>query len=121
MVSKASDVQAYIAEAPEERQPALKKLRSLCRKHLKGYEECIEYGMPVYKRDGAMEISFASQKQYIALYVLRKDVLAEFRDALGATSIGKGCVRFTKPSQIDFTVIEKLLVRNAESKSPICE
>jgi uncharacterized protein YdhG (YjbR/CyaY superfamily) len=121
MISKASDVETYIAEAPEDRQAALIKLRSLCRKHLKGCEESIEYGMPVYKRNGAMEVSFASQKQYIAFYVLRKDVLDEFRDALGASSIGKGCVRFTKPGQIDFAVIEKLLERNAESKSAICD
>src|SRR5215831_9242517 len=106
MISKASDVPTYIEEAPEDRHAVLKKLRSLCHKHLKGYEEAIEYGMPAYKRDGVVEISFASQKQYLALYVLRKDVLAEFRDSLGASSIGKGCVRFTKPDQIDFAVIE---------------
>jgi len=120
MISKASDVQSYIDEAPEERQPALKKLRALCRKHLKGYEETIEYGMPVYKRNGAMEISFASQKQYVAFYVLRKDVLDEFRESLVASSIGKGCVRFAKPDQIDFGAVERLLARNAESKSTIC-
>ena len=120
MVNKASDVQAYIAEAPEERQPALKKLRSLCRKHLKNYEERIEYGMPVYKRDGAMEISFASQKQYIALYVMKKEVLDEFRPALGASSIGKGCVRFNKAEKIDFAVIDRLLRRNAQSAAAPC-
>ena len=120
MISKASDVPSYIAEAPEDRHAVLKKLRSLCRKHLKGYKEAIEYGMPAYKRDGVVEISFASQKQYVALYVLRKDVLEEFRDSLAASSIGKGCVRYTKPEQIDFGTVEKLLVRNAESKSAIC-
>ena len=76
--------------------------------------------MPVYKRNGVMEVSFANQKQYIALYILKKDVLDEFRNALSAASIGKGCIRFAKPEKIDFEAIERLLRRNAEAKSPPC-
>jgi len=98
----------------------MERLRKLCVKHLKGYQEGMDYGMPVYKRNGAMEISFASQKQYIALYVMKKDVLDEFRPALSAASIGKGCIRFTRPEKIDFEVIEQLLRRTAQSKSAPC-
>ena len=109
MISKATDVETYIREAPAERQPALEKLRALCRRILTGYQESMEYGMPVYKREGAMHVAFASQKQYIAFYGMKKEVVDEFRESLGATSMGKGCIRFTKPEQIDFAVIEKLL------------
>jgi uncharacterized protein YdhG (YjbR/CyaY superfamily) len=78
----------------------------------------MEYGLPAYKRNGVIEISFASQKQFIALYVLKKDVLDEFRGALPGS--GKGCVRFTKPDRIDFDVVKQLLSRTAESKSAPC-
>lgn len=120
MISRARDVGAYIAEVPLERRAIIKKLRSLCRKNLKRYKECIEYGMPCYKKDGVLEMSFASQKQYITLYVLKKDVLDEFRPALSGASIGKGCVRFKNPEAFDFTVIEQLLLRNAKSCAEIC-
>ena len=120
MTSKARDVPTYIDEVPAERRPAMERLRNLCVEHLKGYQEGMDYGMPVYKRHGAMEISFASQKQYIALYVMKKDVLDEFRPALSAASIGKGCIRFTRPEKIDFEVIEQLLRRTAQSKSAPC-
>jgi uncharacterized protein YdhG (YjbR/CyaY superfamily) len=120
MISHAPDVASYVAEVPEERRPAIEKLRSLCRKTLKGYEETIEYGMPCYKRGGVLEVSFASQKQYVALYVMKKEVVDEFRDALPAASIGKGCIRFKKPAAIDFAVVEKLLRRNAESSAAPC-
>ena len=120
MTSKAPDVQTYIEHVPVERRAALEKLRSLCRKNLTGYEECMAHGLPAYKRNGVLEVAFASQKQYIALYVLKKDVLDEFRDALSASSIGKGCVRFTRPDRIDFNVIERLLRRNADSQSSPC-
>src|SRR5580704_5530739 len=119
MISQAADVASYIEEVPADRRAALEKLRSLCRKNLTGYEECMEYGMPGYKRNGSLELSFASQKQYIALYV--KPTLAnEFRGALGTASIGKSCIRFTKPEQIDFAVIAELLRRTAETPACSC-
>src|SRR5947209_16022812 len=120
MISRAPDVQTYVEELPPERRRAIEKLRELCRGTLTKYEECIEYGMPCYKRNGAVEVSFASQKQYVALYILKKDVVDEFRDALPAASIGKGCIRFKKPEAIDFDVIGRMLRRNVESSAKAC-
>ena len=120
MTSTAADVETYIAELPTERRPAIEKLRSLCRQHLKGYEECMAYGLPVYKRDGVMEVSFASQKQYIAVYVLKKDVLDEFRSSIPGSKIGKGCIRFVNPDRIDYDVLKHLLIRNVQSTSKPC-
>jgi len=120
MISKAPDVGIYIEETPAQRRPTMEKLRSLCLEHLRGYEEGIAYGMPVYQRNGVMEISFASQKNYIALYVMKKDVLDEFRGELSGASIGKGCIRFSKPEKIDFEIVARLLRRNAESNAAPC-
>jgi len=47
----------------------------------------MDYGIPVYKRDGVMEVSFASQKQYIALYVLKQDVVERHRSKLSTCEI----------------------------------
>jgi uncharacterized protein YdhG (YjbR/CyaY superfamily) len=119
MISKALDVKTYIEEASADRRAALQKLRALCRKLLPGCEECIEYGMPAYKRNGTMELSFASQKQYIALYV-KPDVVNEFRAALLGCDIGKSCIRFRRPDSIDFEVVGNLLRRTAASPSAAC-
>jgi uncharacterized protein YdhG (YjbR/CyaY superfamily) len=115
----AADVPAYIEQAPVDRQEALRTLRTLCRKHLKGADERIEYGMPSYYYDGAICVAFASQKQYISLYVLKEDVVNEYREALGC-DIGKGCIRFRHPDRIDFETVGKLLVATAKSKSLPC-
>lgn len=117
MISKAPNVDAYLAELPADRRPVIEKLRSLCQQHLHGCEESIEYGMPVYKRNGEMELAFASQKQYVSLYGIRKEVQAEFRSALPAANAGKGCIRFTKPDKIDFEALQQMIVRNAKLKS----
>src|SRR5438045_879913 len=111
MTSKAVNVERYVAEVPAERRAAIEKLRSVCLQSFSGYEECMEYGLPGYKRNGVVEVGFASQKQFIAVYVLKKDVLDEFRTKLSATSIGKGCIRFSKPEQIDFDALKRLLRR----------
>ena len=116
MTAKAADVASYIEEAPAERRRALEKLRTLCRKNLRGYEEVMEFGMPGYKRNGSLELSFASQKQYIALYV-KPPVVNEFRSQLSAASIGKSCIRFRNPEEIDFDVIANVL-RRTEATPP---
>lgn len=119
MISQATDVASYIAEVPAERRETMEKLRSLCQKNLSGYQEVIEHGMPGYKRNGSLELSFASQKQYIAIYA-KPELAQEFRAELGAASIGKSCIRFSKPEQIDFKVIAKLLKRTKATPPCAC-
>jgi len=120
MISKAPDVQAYLQQIPEPRRQAIDKLHLLCTEILTGYEECMEYGMPCFKRDGRVEVAFASQKQYISLYVLKEPVVEEFRSALPTASIGKGCIRFTRPEKINFPVIEQMLHRTVQSRGVPC-
>ena len=120
MTSRAPDVDTYFSGIPEERRATFEKLRGLCRRHLRGYQESMQYGLPTYSNNGAPVVSFASQKQHITLYVLKKEVVDEFRAALPTASIGKGCIRFTRPEKIDFDVIDRLLRRTAESSAVAC-
>ena len=108
MQSKAQSVDAYIKEAPAERQAALIKLRDLCRKKLKGYDETMEYGMPCYRNGEAVEVSFASQKQNITVYILKTHVLTAFETDLKGVPKGKSCLHFTKPEKIDFALMGRL-------------
>jgi hypothetical protein len=112
MTSKAADVGTYLAELPVERRAAMERLRSLCLKNLGGWEECMAYGMPGYKRGGELKLSIASQKNYISIYGLSKFVDA----APDGSTMGKGCMRFSKPEKIDFAMIEGLL-RKASASS----
>ena len=76
------------------------------------------YRMPTYARNGAAEIAFASQKHYIALYVMKKDVVDRHRAEL--PDCGKGCIRYRKPEQIDFGVVESLLRDTVASSADAC-
>ncbi|MBC7808890.1 MAG: DUF1801 domain-containing protein [Akkermansiaceae bacterium] len=120
MKSSAKDVTTYIREAPAERQACLSTMRSLCRATLTGYEEGMEHGMPSYKKDGNIEVAFASQANYISLYILKKDVVDANRDALTGANVGKGCIRYSVPEKINFDVVKNLLSGTLASSSRVC-
>lgn len=122
MQSAAKTVNAYIKEAPAARQEALTRLRELCRTILTDFKESMAYGMPGYSRNGVLEVGFASQKNFISLYILRTDVMLAHRYMLNVPGIsfGKGCIRYSKPENIDYKVVEKLLRATQQSTGEVC-
>src|SRR5689334_10128914 len=107
MQSNAPDVATYLHHIPEHRVACLTALRQLCLDILVGYEEGMDYGMPCYKKNATIEVAFASQKNYIALYILKKAVLDAQRSKLQGLSVGKGCIRYSKPEKIDFIIVSQ--------------
>ena len=120
MQSQAKDVSEYLKEVPAKRLEALRQLREMCLTTLEGYEESMAYGMPSYAKDCTVEVAFASQKNYISFYILKEQVLDKHRPALKGVSLGKGCVRYSKPGKIDFAVVKQLLVDTLTSEAEIC-
>ncbi|MCJ1680566.1 DUF1801 domain-containing protein [Streptomyces sp. APSN-46.1] len=117
------DAVTYLAGAPEARRPALSRLRQLCLSELTGFEEVIAYGMPVYVRPGepAGEIAWANQKQYISFYLMRTDIRDAFADRLAGHDMGKACLRFRNPAEIDFDLLRDLLrATAAATPGPVC-
>ena len=121
MQSSAKTVPAYLQEVPEARKAALKQLRDLCRLTLTGFKESMSYGMPGYSRNGAVEVGFTSQKNFIALYILRTDVMNAHRYLLNIPGVtfGKGCIRYATPEKIDFKVVERLLKATLASQGEV--
>jgi uncharacterized protein YdhG (YjbR/CyaY superfamily) len=122
MQSTAKDVTSYLEEVPAERKAALVELRRQCLVTLKGFEESMSYGGPCYSRNGVIEVGFASQKHFIGLYILRTDVMKAHFDLLKVkgVSVGKGCIRYSKPGRIDFKVVESMLKATVESTGEVC-
>jgi len=116
----ATGVKTYIDGQDPEWQPALKKLRTLCRRELRGFAEDIAYGMPSYSRAGQVEVSFAKQARYLSLYVLQKPVLDAYRKQLAGIRVGKGCIRYRRPDQIDWHLVARLLADANAGEAAIC-
>ncbi len=132
MQSKATTVDAYIAELPEGRQKAITALRKVIKKNLpKGFQEHMNYGMmgwavPHSKypagyhckpTDPLPFMGLASQKNFIAVYHMGiyadPKLLKWFTDAHAKASpkkldMGKSCIRYKKPEDIPLKLIGEL-------------
>ncbi|MCU0494735.1 MAG: DUF1801 domain-containing protein [Chloroflexaceae bacterium] len=120
MQSKATDVTTYLAQLPEERRACLNQLRQLCLETLEGYSEAMEYGMPCYTKNGTVEVAFASQKNYISLYILKEAVVEAHRPELAGLNVGKGCIRYSKPEKMDVGLVQRLLVATRDASEQAC-
>ena len=120
MKSTAESVDDYVAQVDERWRPTVEHLRSSCLEHLGGYQEVMAYGMPTYMLDGEVEVGFARQVKYLSLYIAKKGVLDAHRDQLQNLSLGKGCIRFQRPDQVDWSVIEVLLRETVVSVERPC-
>ncbi|MFE2289152.1 iron chaperone [Streptomyces sp. NPDC059443] len=101
----------YLAGVPEPRREALTRLRELCVAELTGagFEEVIAYGMPAYRRGGVAELAWASQKQYVSVYLMRSELREAFAERLAAHDMGKGCLRFRRVDAMDWDLLRDLL------------
>jgi uncharacterized protein YdhG (YjbR/CyaY superfamily) len=113
-------VDRYLQHAPLGRRRALASLRSACHEELPDFTESLAYDMPSYGRDGAVEIAFASRQRYLSLHVLRTDVMTAHRDQLAHLSLGKGCIRYRRPTDIDLDVVRSILRATAASRGEVC-
>lgn len=132
MQYKATSPEDYIQQVPEERQEALKKLRTIINKNLpKGFEEGIQYGMIGYyvphtkypdgyhcnPKEPLPFMSFASQKNSVNLYHSGIYAIPEVHDwfvkeypkhVKRKLDMGKSCIRFKKMDEIPFDLIGEL-------------
>jgi len=134
MQSKATSVEQYLAELPEDRRAAIEAVRATILKHLpKGYEEGMQYGMigyfvphsvypPGYHCSPEQPLPFASlasQKNYMAIYLMciygDREHAAWFRKAWAETGkkldMGKSCVRFKKIDDVPLELIGQAVKR----------
>lgn len=134
MQSKATTVDQYMAELPEDRRAALSAVRQTIRANIdKDVEECMGYGMPGYAIPhrvyppgyhcdpsvGLPFAGFASQKNYMSVYLMT--VYGEgaeenwFREKWAKTGkkldMGKCCIRFKKLEDLALDVIGEAIRR----------
>ena len=134
MTSKATTVEQYLAELPDDRRQAIEAVRRVILANLdKDFEEGMQYGMigyyvphrvyPAgYHCDPRQPLPFAnlgSQKNHMALYLMcvygDSDLARWFREAWSKTGkkldMGKSCVRFKKVEDLALDVIGEAIKR----------
>ena len=83
-----------------------------------------DLGVRLPRRDQALDMYLRekAEKHFIGLYILRTDVMNTHRYLLNipGVTLGKGCIRYSKPEKIDFKVVERLLKATVESTGEVC-
>jgi len=108
MTKKNKDVDAYLEGLTPERKEALEQLRELIFTTVPDAEESMKYNMPTYDYAGEGLCAFASQKQYMSLY-MDVDLVEEHTDELSHLNVGKSCIRFTKLEKLPLDTVEQIL------------
>lgn len=132
MQSKSLTVPEYLNSLPEDRKEAMEQLIAGIQKALpKGFEMTMSYGMigfvvphslypKGYHCDTKLPLPFiniASQKNFIAIYhmgmyadesILNWFVETYPKHSKAKLDMGKSCIRFKKPNEIPFQLIEEL-------------
>lgn len=122
----------YVEQIPDDRKPAITRLRETILANLpKGFKETMSYGMigyvvphsvypPGYHCDPKLPLPFmavASQKNFVAFYhmaiyadkTLYDWFVAEYSNrSKSKLDMGKSCIRFKKPGDIPFELIGEL-------------
>jgi Domain of unknown function (DU1801) len=128
MQSKATTVEQYLAELPDDRRAAIEAVRQMILKNIdKNFEEGIQYGMIGYyvphsiypagyhcdPRQPLPFLNLASQKNHMSLYAMSlyasPDEAQRFQTEWAKTGkkldMGKSCIRFKKLDDLALDVI----------------
>ena len=101
------NVHAYIAVAPKQIQPKLRKVRAAIREIAPDAAESISYGIPFYNYEGRL-VWFGLQKTHIGLY-LRPPVIAEHKRELRGYVTTKSAIQLPLDREIPVSLIKKLV------------
>ena len=129
MRSRATTVEEYLSELPDDRRPTISAVREVVLANLpRGYEEAMSWGMIGYQvpltvypdtYNGAplQYAALASQKNHFALYLmavygdeaLRAWFEGAYRDSGHRMDMGKSCVRFRRLEDLPLELVGRAI------------
>jgi uncharacterized protein YdhG (YjbR/CyaY superfamily) len=105
----AADVDEYLATLDEPKRVALEALRRTILQCVPDAEECVSYGMPAYKVDGATIAGFAAFKNHLSYLPHSGSVLSQLSDTLRPYAATKSSLHFAVDQPLPVEIVELLL------------
>ncbi len=106
---EATSVEDYFNQVPDNRREMLRDIRAIIFELFPGIEENMDYQLPTYIHNGQTLCALASQKNYMALYIMPYDLLEEFKDDLRAFNCAKSCIRFQELREGTLDLFRRIL------------
>lgn len=115
---KAENIDAYIAAAPAEAQPYLRKIRALVHKTRPEAEECISYAIPCFRWKNTYLLYFAGYKRHVSIYPVPHQGGEAFQKELEPYRAGKGTLQFAIGKELPEALIVQIIEqRRAETEA----
>jgi uncharacterized protein YdhG (YjbR/CyaY superfamily) len=112
-MKKPKDIDAYLADIPEEAREPLQKLRVSVGGLVPDATEAISYGLPTYKYKGKSLIHFGAAKSHVAIYGAIPGAMSE--KELDRYDTSKGTIRFPLGKPVPPALVKRLVkARKAE-------
>jgi uncharacterized protein YdhG (YjbR/CyaY superfamily) len=102
------DVESYLRGVPTEARASLEKLRQTIKSVVPEAVEVISYGIPTFKLDGRMLVSYAAFAEHCSFFPGAGPV-DEHEDELRSFQTSKGTVRFTSARPLSTSLVKKLV------------
>jgi uncharacterized protein YdhG (YjbR/CyaY superfamily) len=104
-----SEIDAFLANVPEEQRAALEQLRQTIRAAAPDAVEAIGYGVPAFKLNGRPLVSFGAAKDHCSFYVQSPAVIEAHAAELEGYGTSKGTVRFTPDKPVAAALVRRLV------------
>ena len=108
------EVQEYLNALSPERRDAIDQVRAVIQTAIPNVVEDFQYRMPTFHQNGQVVAALASQKQYMALYIMPYDLLDVFKGELAAFNCGKSCIRFRKLKEGNLDLFGQIVAHAAK-------
>lgn len=99
----------YYGSLPGERRDALLAIRQLVRRTWPEATEDMSYNMPTFSLGGHALCAIASQKHFMALYIMPYDLLGAFKNDLKIHDCGKSCIRFKRLEPATYDLFDRII------------
>lgn len=119
--ASAKDVDRYIGSLPEESRTAIESLRKVVRAIVPDAVETISYGVPTFKLNNRMLVSYAGFKDHCSFFP-GAGPIETHKGALKNFPTSRGTIRFTPERPLSAALVKKLVktrirLNEAQTKS----
>ena len=104
-----ASVEAYVAKVPEPARTTLLKTRAVIKSAVpKDATECLSYGVPAFRYQGAL-VCYAAFKSHCSFFPCQASLIDEMKDELKADRTAKGTLQFPLNKPLPATLVKKMV------------
>lgn len=108
MKTPVATIDDYLAPLGAEKRAALEQLRRQIRAAAPGAEECLSYGIPSFRLDGRLLVSFGAAEKHCAFYP-GAEPIAALAGELAGYDTSKGTIRFPPGAPLPAALVRRIV------------